>query len=180
MKLNRNMNSRQLADAFYQDSKEKGLVDVSFDNIMDVRQVLEDIPNLGTILVDRRLDKFKRDHILANLIKEFSINTQSFFHMLYDYDRISDIRDIVNEFEKIYDYKNRTVVAKISTAVELTDEQKARLIDVLKLKLDAKKVLLHTIVDKHVLGGVIIEAESQVYDGSIRSNLETLKKQLIR
>lgn len=174
------MNSRQLADAFYQDSKEKGLVDVSFDNIMDVRQVLEDIPNLGTILVDRRLDKFKRDHILANLIKEFSINTQSFFHMLYDYDRISDIRDIVNEFEKIYDYKNRTVVAKISTAVELTDEQKARLIDVLKLKLDAKKVLLHTIVDKHVLGGVIIEAESQVYDGSIRSNLETLKKQLIR
>ncbi|MBT2732503.1 ATP synthase F1 subunit delta [Carnobacterium sp. ISL-102] len=180
MKLNRNMNSRQLADAFYQDSKEKGLVDVSFDNIMDVRQVLEDIPNLGTILVDRRLDKFKRDHILANLIKEFPINTQSFFHMLYDYDRISDIRDIVNEFEKIYDYKNRTVVAKISTAVELTDEQKARLIDVLKLKLDAKKVLLHTIVDKHVLGGVIIEAESQVYDGSIRSNLETLKKQLIR
>jgi F-type H+-transporting ATPase subunit delta len=174
------MNSRQLADAFYQDSKEKGLVDVSFDNIMDVRQVLEDIPNLGTILVDRRLDKFKRDHILANLIKEFPINTQSFFHMLYDYDRISDIRDIVNEFEKIYDYKNRTVVAKISTAVELTDEQKARLIDVLKLKLDAKKVLLHTIVDEHVLGGVIIEAESQVYDGSIRSNLETLKKQLIR
>jgi len=180
MKLNRNMNSRQLADAFYQDSKEKGLVDVSFDNIMDVRQVLEEIPNLGTILVDHRLDKFKRDHLLANLIKEFPINTQNFFHMLYDYNRISDIRDIVNEFEKIYDYKNRTIVAKVSTAVELTDEQEARLIDVLKLKLDAKKVLLHTNVDKHVLGGVVIEAESQVYDGSIRSNLETLKKQLIR
>ena len=180
MKLNRNMNSRQLADAFYQDSKEKGLVDVSFDNIMDVRQVLEEIPNLGTILVDHRLDKFKRDHLLANLIKEFPINTQSFFHMLYDYNRISDIRDIVNEFEKIYDYKNRTVVAKVSTAVELTDVQKTRLIDVLKIKLDAKKVLLHTIVDEHVLGGVVIEVESQVYDGSIRSNLETLKKQLIR
>lgn len=180
MKLNRNMNSRQLADAFYQDSKEKGLVDVSFDNIMDVRQVLEEIPNLGAILVDYRLDKFKRDHLLSDLIKHFPTNTQSFFHMLYDYNLISDIRDIVNEFEKIYDYKNRTVVAKVSTAVELTDAQKARLIDVLKLKLDAKKVMLHAIVDKHVLGGVIIEVESQVYDGSIRSNLETLKKQLIR
>lgn len=174
------MNSRQLADAFYQDSKEKGLVDVSFDNVMDVRQVLEEIPNLGAILVDRRLDKFKRDHLLADLIKQFPTNTQSFFHMLYDYNRISDIRDIVNEFEKIYDYKNRTVVAKVTTAVELTDAQKEHLINVMKVKLDAKKVLLHTIVDKYVLGGVIIEAESQVYDGSIRSNFEALEKQLIR
>lgn len=180
MKLNRNMNSRQLADTFYQDAKEKGMVEVAFDNIMDVRQVLQDIPNLGMILVDPRLDKFKRDHLLADLIKEFSINTQSFFHMLYDYNRISDIRDIVNEFEKIYDYKNRTVVAKVYTAVELTEEQKERLIDVMKMKLDAKKVLLHPVVDKHVLGGVVIEAESQVYDGSIRSNLEALEKQLIR
>lgn len=174
------MNSRQLADTFYQDAKEKGMVEVAFDNIMDVRQVLQDIPNLGMILVDPRLDKFKRDHLLADLIKEFSINTQSFFHMLYDYNRISDIRDIVNEFEKIYDYKNRTVVAKVYTAVELTEEQKERLIDVMKMKLDAKKVLLHPVVDKHVLGGVVIEAESQVYDGSIRSNLEALEKQLIR
>ena len=42
----------------------------------------------------------------------------------------------------------------------------------MKQNLDAKKVLLHTNVDKHVLGGVVIEAESQVYDGSIRSNLK--------
>ncbi|WP_407371002.1 ATP synthase F1 subunit delta [Carnobacterium sp.] len=180
MKLNRNMNNRQLADAFYQDSKEKGIVDVAFDNMMDVRQVLETIPNLGTILVDPRLEKYKRDHLLADLIQHFDINTQSFLHMLYDYNLISDIRDVVNEFEKIYDYKNRTVVAKVTTAVQLTDSQKERLIDVMKQKLDAKKVLLHTIVDRHVLGGVIIEAESQVYDGSIRSNLEALEKQLIR
>lgn len=180
MKLNRNMNNRQLADAFYQDSKEKGTVDVAFDNMMDVRQVLETIPNLGTILVDPRLEKYKRDHLLTDLIKHFDINTQSFLHMLYDYHLISDIRDVVNEFEKIYDYKNRTVVAKVTTAVQLTDRQEERLIDVMKQKLDAKKVLLHTNVDEHVLGGVIIEAESQVYNGSIRSNLEALEKQLIR
>ena len=180
MKLNRNMNNRQIAETFYQDSKEKGTLEVAFDNMMDVRQVLEEVPNLGSILVDPCLEKYKRDHILSDLIKQFGINTQSFFHMLYDYNLISDIRDVVNEFEKIYDYKNRTVVAKVFTAVELTDEQKERLIDVMKQKLDAKKVLLHTIVDKHVLGGVVIEAESQVYDGSIRSNLEALEKQLIR
>ena len=180
MKLNRNMNNRQLADAFYQDSKEKGIVDVAFDNMMDVRQVLETIPNLGTILVDPRLEKYKRDHLLTDLIKHFDINTQSFLHMLYDYHLISDIRDVVNEFEKIYDYKNRTVVAKVTTAVQLTDRQEERLIDVMKQKLDAKKVLLHTNVDEHILGGVVIEAESQVYDGSIRSNLEALEKQLIR
>lgn len=174
------MNNRQLADAFYQDSKEKGTVDVAFDNMMDVRQVLETIPNLGTILVDPRLEKYKRDHLLTDLIKHFDINTQSFLHMLYDYHLISDIRDVVNEFEKIYDYKNRTVVAKVTTAVQLTDRQEERLINVMKQKLDAKKVLLHTNVDEHVLGGVVIEAESQVYDGSIRSNLEALEKQLIR
>lgn len=143
MKLNRNMNNRQIAETFYQDSKEKGTLEVAFDNMMDVRQVLEEVPNLGSILVDPRLEKYKRDHILSDLIKQFGINTQSFFHMLYDYNLISDIRDVVNEFEKIYDYKNRTVVAKVFTAVELTDEQKERLIDVMKQKLDAKSIIAY-------------------------------------
>ncbi|MEG2504012.1 MAG: F0F1 ATP synthase subunit delta, partial [Carnobacterium sp.] len=47
-------------------------------------------------------------------------------------------------------------------------------------KMDGKKVMFEEVVDSAILGGVIIEAEHQIFDGSIRLNLETLKKQIMK
>ncbi|MPN13894.1 ATP synthase subunit delta [bioreactor metagenome] len=41
-------------------------------------------------------------------------------------------------------------------------------------------VELETIVDSSILGGAIVEADHRVIDGSIRTQLETMRNQLNR
>lgn len=179
MKLNRNMNDRQLARTFYEDAQEKGQLDVVFDNMMDVRQILQNNPELGAFFDSRAIEKSSKEKVMHDLLQSFSELTKSFIHTIYNYQMMSELNFIVNEFEKIYDYHNRTVVAKVTTAVPLTEDQKQRLVDTFAKKMKANKVIFNEFVEPEILGGVIIETEDQVIDGSVRFNFEKLKKQIL-
>ena len=93
---------------------------------------------------------------------------------------MSDLLAIVNAYETLYDHENRTAIANVTTTVPLTESQEKRIQEVFVKKLGARKVLIKTIIDEEILGGVIIEIENKVFDGSIRANLESLRKQLVK
>ncbi|MER2040466.1 ATP synthase F1 subunit delta [Desemzia incerta] len=178
MKLNRNMDHGQMARVFYDHTLEKEQLAVVFNDLMDVRQIMQNNPDLGRFFNNRAIEKANKEQVLADFTKEFSELTKSFIHTIYEYRLMEELNHIVNEFEKIYDHHNRTVVAKVITAVPLTKDQRDRLSAVFAEKMKAKKVIFNEIVEPEVLGGVIIETEDQVFDGSLRFNLEQLKKQI--
>lgn len=179
MKLNRNMDEGQLAKAFYEDARESGQVDVVFDNIMDVRQILQNNPDLGEFFDNKAIENASKEQVIHDFLQNFAELTKNFIHTIYNYHMMSELNHIVNEFEKIYDYHNRTVVAKVITAVPLTENQKQRLADTFAKKMKAKKVIFNEVVEPEILGGVIIETENRVIDGSVRFNFEKLKKQIL-
>ncbi|WP_413488530.1 ATP synthase F1 subunit delta [Carnobacterium divergens] len=180
MKLNKHTVATRYAKAYYNLAEEHDCIKEAFDNMMDIRQIFGEYPGLGLVLSDARLTLAQKRPIVDNLIKNFPELMQNFVLMIFDYDRMGDMELIVDEFEKLYDHKNRTILAKVTTAVPLTEAQKTRLADVFVKKLDGKKVIFDEVVDPEILGGVIIEAEHQIFDGSIRLNLETLKKQIAK
>lgn len=179
MKLNRNMDDIQLAQAFYNDACESGQVDVVFDNVMDVRQILQNNPGLGEFFDNKAIENSNKEQVINDFVQHFTELTKNFIHTIYNYNSMSHLNHIVNEFEKIYDYHNRTVVAKVTTAIPLTEDQKQRLSDTFAKKMKAKKVIFNEIVEPEILGGVIIETENRVIDGSVRFNLEKLKQQIL-
>lgn len=179
MKLNRNMDDGQLARALYDDARESGQVDVVFDNIMDVRQILQNNPDLGEFFDSKAIENSSKEQVIHDFLQNFAELTKNFIHTIYNYHKMSELNHIVNEFEKIYDYYNRTVVAKVTTAVPLTENQKQRLADAFAKKMKAKKVIFNEVVEPEILGGVIIETENRVIDGSVRFNFEKLKKQIL-
>lgn len=179
MKLNRSMDHGQLAKAFYEDALEKGQVDVVFNDLMDVRQIMQKNPDLGLFFNNRAIEKSSKEQVLIDFTREFSESTKKFIYTIYEYRLMEELNYIVNEFEKIYDHNNRTVVAKVITAVPLTKSQHNRLAAVFAEKMNAKKVIFNEFVEPEIIGGVILETEDQVFDGSLRSNLEKLKKQIL-
>ena len=180
MRLNRDMDSGQLAKAFYYDSIEKGTEDVVFDNLMDVRQIYSGNPNISDFFNNRDVAQVDKEKILTDLTKNFTPDVKGFVQTIYDFRRMGDMLTIIHEYELLYDHENRTVVAKVTTAVPLEKEQEERIKEVFAKKFNAKKILLNKVKDEKILGGVVIEIENKIFDGSIRSNIENLKKQLIR
>ena len=74
----------------------------------------------------------------------------------------------------LLDASSRVIYAKITSAVVLTDAEKAKLIrkleDTHKGKVQAEYLVL-----PELLGGVIVEIDGKILDGSLRHRLREMK-----
>lgn len=63
-----------------------------------------------------------------------------------------------------------------TTAIPLSEEQKAQLEEKIAQFLGYKKATLSNKVDPSIIGGVVVEANHQVIDGSIGKQLEKITR----
>ena len=100
-----------------------------------------------------------------------------FFFLLIDKNRIENFRDIGEEFAAMVEDELGVMHAQVVTAVTLADD----LAFALEAKLTAftgKKVILEKKVDPAVIGGVCVTMKDKVLDGTVRTNLDLLRKKL--
>ena len=91
---------------------------------------------------------------------------------------ISMINQIVVEYKKLLDSYRGIKAAEITTAVPLDDKDKDKLAAQLGALVGAK-VELKAEVDPGILGGIIARVGGKLLDGSTRSKLAALKKELV-
>ena len=91
------------------------------------------------------------------------------------------------KFIKFFEYFLNTVkaykhigVAYVTSAVELSDEQKAAVRARLLAITDNVAYEMHFNVDASLLGGMVIRIGDKVVDSSIRTKLDTLSKNLMK
>jgi F-type H+-transporting ATPase subunit delta len=76
----------------------------------------------------------------------------------------------------LYDQLTGTQVATVTTAVDMTDALKAKVL--LKVKeLTGKEAELKNIVDESILGGFILRVGDVQYNASISNKLNNLKRE---
>ncbi len=96
--------------------------------------------------------------------------------------RLGMIGDIADEYQRLVDnYRGieGAEVAEVTTALPLDDEDKLRLAQRLT-SIFGKPVVLKPKVDSSLIGGIIIRVGDKLIDGSIRSKLVALKRDLER
>ncbi len=101
----------------------------------------------------------------------------SFLKLMTERGHAGHISECITEYENMYYEHKGLVVAKIESAVELTDAQKSAILTKLERRLGSD-VVLKCSVDPTLLGGVRILAKDALYEGSVRSKLNKLRKDL--
>lgn len=92
-------------------------------------------------------------------------------------DRLDQLPAIQRSFEKMRDAAAGQVRIQIRSASPLSDSDRAVLRTKFE-KITGRKVLDTVEVDPNLLGGVTVEAEGRVYDGSIRTQLALLERRM--
>lgn len=87
--------------------------------------------------------------------------------------KLKKISAIISEFEKFSKIQQGVVAINITSAFEL-DKHTLGLIK----KSFGERVEANTNIDPGILGGVIIREDSTIFDGSLKTQLIRLKKQL--
>ena len=101
----------------------------------------------------------------------------SFLGLLAERNRLAFLADIGERYGRLVDDRLGRVRARIVAARPLSDDDRQR-ITALFEKTTGKTVLAETEVDPDLLGGILVEIGGRVYDGSVRTQLETIKSAL--
>ena len=100
-----------------------------------------------------------------------------FFNLLLDRNRIELLRDIGTVFAELVEADQGLVRARVVTAIALPADLETKLRDKLA-HVTGKSVILDKKVDPAVIGGVRVTLGDRVIDGTVRTNLDCLRKTL--
>lgn len=104
-----------------------------------------------------------------------SVHTVSFLKLLCKRGYIFLFDECYNEFRKMYlDFSN-TVRARVTSAVELSESEKIKVADKL-YQLTGQTAMIRYETDPSIIGGLIIETDEQIIDGSLRRRLKEIKE----
>ena len=85
--------------------------------------------------------------------------------------------DIADEYQRLLDSYHGIERAEVITAISLDDEDRLRLGERLSA-IVGKNVVIKPEVDSSLIGGIIARVDDKLLDGSTRSKLEALRREL--
>jgi F-type H+-transporting ATPase subunit delta len=103
---------------------------------------------------------------------------RNFLLVLNDHQRLGMLRGIYEAATELNNERTGRFRAYVTTAVPLPDDQRERLTQELRQKYNKEPILV-TRVDPALLGGMVVRVADWLYDGSVRKQLENIRKQLI-
>lgn len=168
--------SREYAEALFALAVEAGEEKTVLKGLKTVLAALRETPEYGELLAAPSIPAAEKIAAVTEAFKgalpEYGV---SFLCLLCEKGRTALLEGCVKEYEKLLGERERVATAKVTSAVPLTEEEKAALTEKLSRKRGVA-IRLDCTVDPDLLGGVIVETDGVVYDGSLRQKLREIKE----
>ena len=98
----------------------------------------------------------------------------SFLKLLCEKKHIEEFPECAAQYSEMYNEMDKISNARVTGAVELNDNEKDALKEKLE-KMSGHKVMIEYIVDKSIIGGLIVEIDGKIMDSSIKKHLKEVK-----
>jgi F-type H+-transporting ATPase subunit delta len=102
----------------------------------------------------------------------------NFLLVLNDHGRLGLLREILAQLRDLHDRRARRMRVQIRSAVPLYDDQRERLRHGLREAFHQEPILEEH-VDPELLGGLVVRVGDRQFDGSVRTELQTIRTFLI-
>jgi len=171
---------RAYATALFEIARAEDVVVRVNEDLEKVVSTLAGHMKLKEILGDAGFPAAKKHEILREIFAgALSPVTLNGLIMLVDAGRDGEIAEVAAAYTEIAESGTGQIIAKVTTAVPLTDELRAELSAKLA-GMAGRDVAIQEKVDPSVLGGVVVEMGGRVLDGSVRTRLAEMKERLVQ
>jgi F-type H+-transporting ATPase subunit delta len=171
--------SARYAEALIGAVTEPGRLDAVHEEILAVGEIFRDNAQLRAFVEGPNVPLDDKRALVERIFSEqLSPVTLDFLRLLLDKHRIDHLPGIVKEFTRLVEQRRNQIRVQVTTAVQVD----ADVMDRLKRALDSslgKDCILMTRVDPRIIGGVVAIVGDRIIDGSIRTALDDLGKDLI-
>lgn len=170
--------AREYGGALFELADEEKVSDVILSEIQQIRPFFGRNSDYMRLLTTPSIGVKERTSCIDEAFKgQINLYLCNFLKIMTERSHAYDIEDCFDEFERLYNEKNNIAVAKVTSAVELTETQKEKLAQNLG-KRTGKNVRLICNVDPSLIGGISVSIDGEMLDGSVSSHLSELRRKL--
>ena len=172
--------ARRYASALADVAVETGQTDLIQNELNDWQALLDGNKELFMAFASPAIAHASKEKLLEELVARTSPSrtTANFLRVLLRNSRFTDLKAINERFAEVLDDRRGVTSASVTSARELSEGEKAELKANLQ-KMTGKEVNLQFNIDENVIGGAVTRLGSVIYDGSVKTQLELLKQQMI-
>ncbi|MBR8700873.1 ATP synthase subunit delta, sodium ion specific [Fusobacterium sp. DD29] len=170
-----NQVGNRYAEAIYEIAESTGKIKEVYEVLNNLMELYKKDTDFRTFITHPLIDIDEKKKFLKDMYQSADEQVLDIVFYIMDKKRMRYIRSIVAEYLKIYYFNHQIVDVEATFAVEPTKAQQDKLIANLEKK-TGKKVKLAIKIDKSIIGGGILRMGDTVMDGSIRKELEALKR----
>ncbi len=168
--------ARRYAQAVFLIARQRGELDRWQSDLGKIARLGEDAASVA-LLENPKIHFNDKIKLLSGQFSEVNPLALNLVYLLIARGRLTMVAGIADEYQRLLDSYHGIERAEITTAVPLDDEGKRKLAERLS-GIMGKQVVINSEVDARLLGGIVARVGGKLLDGSTRTRLEALKRQI--
>lgn len=168
--------ARRYAKALFEVGKEENCLDDFTETLQGFANLYATTPAVVDGLTNRIYPADVRIKVMQEIVKSAGVSTimSNFLNLLAEKGRSNVLPEISASFKSMVDIENNICQGTVISATELSDDLQEKTKKTLE-KITGKQVVLKSVTDPSIIGGIIAKVGDLVLDGSIKTQLEGLK-----
>ena len=167
------------AQALMSSAKSQNITEEIGTDVRSLLSLLENSDQLQNFVANPFVKEQDKKRVLEQVIGD-SVHPylRNFLRIPVDRRRILLLEGICQQYLNLLRQLNQTVLAEVTSTVELSEEQQQSIKDQVKSMTNAREVELDMKIDSELIAGAIVKVGSQVIDPSLRGQLRRLSLSL--
>lgn len=148
------------------------------DELLRIDATLKANPALLAALSNPAVPAANKKAIFAAVFEAPTAPIPRLFEMLIDGARVELIHEIVKRYRDEWNARNNVHAAHVTTAIALDDEAAARVRAAIETAVSGA-VEMETSTDATLVGGLKVEVDGHLFDGTVKARLKALRQHLL-
>jgi F-type H+-transporting ATPase subunit delta len=160
-------------------AREQNQAEAIGEELSGLKEVVESNPNFAEFLANPAISEAERGEVLQRTFEgRVSPLLSNFLRVLNARKRLGVLPQISDAYDDLLDELFGKIEVDVTVAQRLTpdelEEVRRRVSEAL-----GKEAVIHQYVDDSIIGGLLLRVQDRLIDASVRSQLRTLKNQML-
>nr|WP_321234015.1 ATP synthase F1 subunit delta [uncultured Psychroserpens sp.] len=147
------------------------------EDMMLVAKAVSENKDLREVLQSAMIKANDKKDVLLKVFPNANPMFSGLLDILVKNKRVNILGDVATKYIELFEKSQNIEVAHVTSAVELTDDLKKKVLAKVKELTSADKIEIKNTVDASIIGGFILRVGDVQYNASISNQLNTLKRE---
>lgn len=142
-------------------------------------RIFETVPEFLEAVSSPALPRERRQNLLSKILALHPVcgTASNFLQVLLAHNRLRHFAEVAEHYRQVVNERKGILAAKVTASGPVSADQMAKLREGLS-RATGKSVQLELDADPELLGGLVVQVGSTVYDGSVRRQLVEIRERL--